>query len=197
MKVSLSWLRDYIDITLPLKEVAEKLEPETVYSCILYLYNSYFWQGSTERCMTAGILDLMGKTITSPYWDGRLQRFLSEMPEDWGRGLELKPTKYPLKWMLQNAIDYPLHLQTGPHSYLYDVNPQFSHTSEFLFGSHFRTYLQDLLKDFPYEEVLNPSHFNLRYINSLVKNYTSGKEFGGQRMNDLLPIVNLCLVGWY
>ena len=52
-------------------------------------------------------------------------KFLNEMPESWGRGLELKPTKYPLKWMLENCINYPMELQTGPHSYLYDINPSF------------------------------------------------------------------------
>ncbi|MBU4258134.1 MAG: asparagine synthase C-terminal domain-containing protein [Proteobacteria bacterium] len=180
-----------------LKEVAEKLIPETVYSCILYLYNSYFWQGSTERSTNAGALDVMGKTITSPYWDGRLHRFLSKMPEDWGRGLELRPTKYPLKWMLQNAVDYPLHLQTGPHSYLYDVNPQFSHTSEFLFGSALKFYLQEILKNRPYEEILESSYFNLEYINSIVDEYVAGREFSGAKMNDLLAIANLCLIGWY
>ena len=180
-----------------LKEVAEKLAPETIYSCLLYLYNSYYWQGSTERSMVAGVLDLMGKTITSPYWDGRLQRFLSQMPENWGRGLELRPTKYPLKWMLQNGLDYPLHLQIGPHSYLYDVNPQFSHTSEFLFGSALKFYLQERVRNHPYEKVLQPSHFNLNYIHSIVDEYVAGKEFGGSKMNDLLSIVNLCLVGWY
>jgi hypothetical protein len=187
--------KEFSDIYL--REISEKLTPENLYSCLLFLYNSYYWQGSTERCMAAGVESYLGSTITSPYWDGRLQRFLSEMPEDWGRGLELRPTKYPLKWMLKNAVDYPVHLQTGPHSYLYDVNPQFSHTSEFLFGSHVKSFLKEKLTGRPYENILNPSHFKMDYIASLVDDYLCGKEFGGARMNDLLPIVNLCLVGWY
>ena len=180
-----------------LHPVAKVLAPETVYSCLLHLYNSYYWQGSTERSMGAGVLDFMGTTASIPFWDGRLHRFLSEMPEDWGRGLELRPTKYPLKWMLQNAVDYPLHLQTGPHSYLYDINPQFSHTSEWLFGSALKSYVGDILKNRPYEDILQASHFNLAYIHSLVDDYLAGKEFGGSRMNDLLSIAILCLIGWY
>ena len=181
-----------------LKEIAAKLTPETLYSCLLHLYNSYYWQGSTERCMVTGVESYLGRAIKAPYWDGRLQRFLSEMPEDWGRGLEIRPAKYPLKWMLQNAVDYPMHLQAGPHSYHYDVNPQFSHTREFLFGSNMKGYLQAKLRDRPHERILDPSHFNMAYIGSLVDDYLSGAEFGGTRMNDLLPIVNLCcLVGWY
>lgn len=187
--------KEFSDVYL--KEIAEKLTPGNLYSCFLHLYNSYYWQGSTERCMGTSVESYLGTTVTSPFWDGRMQRFLSEMPESWGRGLELLPTKYPLKWMLENAVDYPLHLQTGPHSYLYDVNPQFSHTSEFLFGSHMKGFLQEKLKDRPYEGVLSSSHFNMEYLSSIVDDYLAGKEFGGARMNDLLPIVNLCLVGWH
>ena len=180
-----------------LNEVAEKLSPENVYSCLLHLYNSYHWQGSTVRMMSNGIRDLMNITLALPYWDSRLFRFLCEMPEGWGRGLELRPTKYPLKWMLKNKIDYPHHLQTGPHSYLYDINPQFSHTSEFLFGSAMTPYLQDILRDKPYKELLDPTCFNLNYIDKIVDTYLVGEEFGGTEASDLLSIVNLCLVGWF
>ncbi len=64
------------------------------------------------------------------------------MPESWGRGLDLKPTKYPLKWMLEHCIDYPLHLQVGPHLYLYDVDPTFSHSAKFMYGSAFTPYIK-------------------------------------------------------
>jgi hypothetical protein len=52
------------------------------------------------------------------------------MPEDWGRGLDLNPTKYPLKKMLKDKIDYPYDYQKGAHSYTYDVDHSFSHAQE-------------------------------------------------------------------
>ena len=52
--------------------------------------------------MTMDYLNLNSNAEKLPFWDNRIQSFLSAMPESWGRGLELKPTKYPLKWTLQN-----------------------------------------------------------------------------------------------
>lgn len=181
---------------LYLAQAAMKATPETLYSWILYLYNSFHWQGSTVRMISAKLED-KGRKIKLPFWDGRLQHFLSEMPEDWGRGLELRPTKYPLKYMLQNNIDYPLHLQTGPHSYLYDVNPQFSHSSEILFGSYLSQYLKELLKSHPYEELLHEDVFNLQYLRKIVDAYKNGIELVGAERNDLMSIATLCLTGWY
>ncbi len=183
-------------IKVYLEEAAMNATPDTLYSWILYLYNSFHWQGSTVRMLNAKC-DERGEKIKLPFWDGRMQQFLSEMPENWGRGLEIRPTKYPLKWMLQNRIDYPLHLQTGPHAYLYDVNPQFSHASEMLFGSYLSNYLKELVKNYPYEKLLEEDFFNLSYIRKLVDDYRSGVELTGSQRSDLMSIVALCLTGWY
>lgn len=179
-----------------LGKIAAEATPETLYSCLLYLYNSFHWQGSTVRMLSVQ-LEENGQRLKLPFGDGRMQDFLSEMPENWGRGLELKPTKYPLKWMLENCIDYPLHLQTGPHSYLYDVNPQFSHSSEILFGSYLSNYLKELLKNYPYEAILQEDFFDLQYMRKLVDDYRNGVELTGVKRNDLMSLATLCLTGWY
>ncbi|MFC1463203.1 asparagine synthase-related protein, partial [Verrucomicrobiota bacterium] len=179
-----------------LSAAAEELTPATVYSWLLQLYNSFYWQGSTRRAFSAPFV-ARGRTLSQPFADARVLKFLGEMPEDWGRGLELRPTKYPLKWMLENKLDYPLHLQTGPHSYLYDVNPQFSHSSELLFGSLVSSLFKQSLEGYPYEQVLQPEFFNLAYMRKLVDDYRSDEEFGGAARNDLMGLVMLCLIGWY
>jgi hypothetical protein len=48
------------------------------------------------------------------------------MPTCFGRGLELLPAKYPLKWTLEKRTKYPFYIQEGPHSYLYDDNQSIS-----------------------------------------------------------------------
>lgn len=179
-----------------LAEAASSLKPENVYSVILQLYNSYHWQGATPRIMAESVQDLLGRTIALPYWDRRLHRFLSQMPEDWGRGLEIRPTKYPLKWMLEHELGFPMHLQAGPHSYLYDVNPRFSHTSEILFGSALAGHMREVLAARPYRKVLDPEYFELGFIDALVDRYVKGEEFGGEAMGCLMSLANLCLVGW-
>lgn len=176
--------------------VSEKAEPDTLYSWILNMYNSFFWQGGTIRCFQANLHDT-GRKLKLPFWDIDLHDFLSEMPEDWGRGLELKPTKYPLKWMLENKIDYPIHLQTGPHSYLYDVNPEFNHASEFLFGSHLSSYIKTLLKGYPYESILSETYFDLAYLRRIVDDYQNDIELIGVERNDLMALAVFCLTGWY
>jgi hypothetical protein len=179
-----------------LKDAVEKATPETLYSWLLHLYNSFHWQGGTVRCFGSRLAE-WGQKIKLPFWDGRLHGFLSAMPESWGRGLELRPAKYPLKWALEHKFDYPMDFQKGPHSYIYDVNPQFSHIGEMLFGSHVSSYFKELLKDYPYEKILSGDCFNLEYMRSLVDKYRSGNEFVGQERTDLMAIVTLCLVGWY
>ena len=179
-----------------LKNAAEKVIPETVYAWILHLYNSFFWQGGTVRCLGSR-LAAEGRRLRLPYWDGKLHEFLSEMPENWGRGLELKPTKYPLKWTLENRVDYPLHLQTGPHSYLYDINPQFSHASEVLYGSYVSNFYKEILKDRPYESLMQKEYFDLDYLGKLVDEYQKGTEHTGQERTDLLALATISSIGWY
>lgn len=179
-----------------LKECADNITPDTVYSWILYLYNSFHWQGSTVKSIheTARYNNF---NMSIPYWDVRLQRFLSKMPENWGRGLELRPTKYPLKWMLENKIDYPMHLQVGPHSYLYDIDPNFSPAGEILYGSASVPYFQEAIKDYPFEKVLDKRYFNIDYYRKLTDDYIAGVEVSGQQQSDLHSLICLCWVGWY
>ena len=171
---------------------AEKMDGSTLCSVLLDVYNSFHWQGSTVACVTwAG--ESHDLNMQLPFRDSRMIDFLSGMPEDWGRGLEIRPTKYPLKWMLENKIRYPLHLQVGPHSYLYDVDPNFSHSAELLYGSSFTPYLKNILSQKSYEDVLDASIFDLRYINRIVKNYLDGNEVVGVERNDLFSV---CMLEW-
>jgi hypothetical protein len=169
---------------------------DTLYAWYLHLYNSFHWQGSTVATWALSAKE-NGLEMSLPFWDSRLQEFLAAMPESWGRGLELKPTKYPLKWMLEHYIDYPLHLQVGPHSYLYDVDPSFSHAAEIMYGSAFVPYLKNLLCSRPYRDLLSPEMFDLAYIDGVVDNYLTGAETRGGELNDLVAICWLSVVGWY
>ena len=72
-----------------LSEPAVRAEPETLYSWLIHLYNSFHWQGGTVRCFGANLYN-SGTRIKFPFWDERLVNFISQMQEDWGRGLEMK-----------------------------------------------------------------------------------------------------------
>ena len=179
-----------------LQEAAEAIAPETAYSWYLHLYSSFHWQ-----CATVATLPLTtqayGFDMQLPFYDSRLQEFLAAMPESWGRGLDLNPTKYPLKWMLKNRIDYPMHLQVGPHSYLYDVDHTFSHAVEMGNHSALTPVFRDLLDHHPYREILSPEIFNLDYVDSIVDRYVAGEEITGAELNVLLPFCYLALIDWF
>jgi hypothetical protein len=179
-----------------LSHAAEAASQDMLYCWYLHLYNSFHWQSSTVRTLSL-TAEANGFHLALPFWDSRLQEFLAAMPESWGRGLELKPTKYPLKWMLEHYIDYPLHLQVGPHSYLYDVDPSFSPAAEIMYGSAFVPYLKNLLRPRSYRDILSPGMFDLAYIDGVVDHYLNGAETRGAELNDLVAICWLSVVGWY
>lgn len=179
-----------------LSDCLDRVTPETLYAWLLHLYGSFHWQGSTAT-MAGVSLDVWGQSIRMPFGDTRLIQFCSSMPEDWGRGLDFNKTKFPLKWFLANKIDYPMHLQVGPHSYLYDVDSNFSHSAEILYASGLTSHLRSTLKDKPYHDVLSSEWFNLGYLDGLVDDYVSGTEVRGQKLSDLMALSTLCATGWY
>ena len=179
-----------------LTEASKELTPDTIYAWYLHLYNSFHWQGSTVRTLPV-LADLYDLETDMPYWDGGIQKFLSAMPEDWGRGLDLNPTKYPLKTMLKNKIDYPYELQTGPHAYTYDVDHSFNHLEEVFCHSKLKKVLQDALRHKAYHQLLSDKCFNMTYIDGIVEDYVGGKEMALSELADLVPIAVLCFIGWY
>ena len=179
-----------------LDKASKEITQSTLYWWYLHLYNSFHWQGSTVACISL-VGNHYGLDMQMPFWDSRIVEFLSSMPEDWGRGLDLRPTKYPLKWMLKNRLDYPFHLQVGPHSYLYDVDPNFSHAAEILYGSSFTPYFKEILKKRTYENILQDDLFDMSYLNGIVLDYLEGQEVIGQERNDLFSMCMLQLSGDY
>lgn len=179
-----------------LTEAATQALPETLYSWYLHLYNSFHWQTATVLSRVHAALE-HGLKPAMPFSDSQLIEWLSAMPENWGRGLDLNPTKYPLKWMLKNKIDYPMHLQKGPHSYLYDVDPTFSHMGEILFGSSFTPVFKDALSSNKLQDWIGDEYFDQKYIQALVRRYLNNEEFRGQEMNDLGVLAMQSAIGFY
>ena len=111
---------------------------------ILELYNSFHWQGGTVATFHIA-MEAHNLRLAMPFRDYGLLNYLAYMPEHFGRGLELRPTKFPLKWTVENRLDYPMDLQTGPHSYTYDVDPRFTHYGELVNHSALRPIFTEVL----------------------------------------------------
>lgn len=175
---------------------AAEVSPETLYAWYMRLYNSFHWQGATVATIFA-TAEAKGLQLDLPFWDSRLQELLSAAPESWGRGLDLNPTKYPLKWTLQHRVNYPMHLQAGPHSYIYDVDPSFSHAAELAYASAFTPYFRDALRRRGYRDLLSLEVFDFPYLEGVVERYLTGTEVRGAELNDLFALCVLSSVGWY
>jgi hypothetical protein len=178
-----------------LREAGERVTPETLYAWYLHLYDSFHWQGSTVATLSL-VGDALGLRMALPFWDTRLLETLSAMPEEAGRGLDLHPTKYPLKWTLEHRLDYPFHLQVGPHSYLYDVDPSFSHSAELAYASSFAPVFKDALKAYPHRGVLDAGWFDMTYLDGVVARYLEGSEVRGGELNDLMALALTASIGW-
>jgi hypothetical protein len=179
-----------------LAEAAAAATPETLYAWYLHLYNSFHWQGATVATIPI-TAEHFGLQTAMPYHDGRVQDFLAGMPDSWGRGLDLHPTKYPLKWMLANKVKYPMALQEGPHSYLYDVDSSFNHSAEALYGSSMRAYFTEQLRTGDFRQWFDHEVFDMAYLDAVVARYLSGTEVRGPEMNDLWALCVLTMTGRY
>jgi hypothetical protein len=175
-------------------DILDDITPENLYAYYLHFYNSFHWQGSTVASLEL-TAESHGLQCHMPFYDGQIIDFLSGMPENWGRGLDLKNTKYPLKWMLKNRIDYPYDLQSGPHAYTYDIKPEFSLTGEILHSSLFAPLLKAKLSDKTLIGRLNDNYFDHSYISDGVKKYIKGEEIRGQQMTDVMSLATHSLVG--
>ena len=177
-----------------LKEFYGKINESNIYSHYLHLYNSFHWQGGTVNTLEH-ICESFGFKCRLPFLDKSLIDFLSEMPESWGRGLDINNTKYPLKWMLSNRVDYPMHFQEGPHSYLYDVNPTFSHAAEIMYSSSFTKIYKEIFRKKEFMNYMDPDFFDLKYLNKIIDSYLEGEEVSGQALSDLYIIGNFTSIG--
>lgn len=178
---------DKISIETYLEKPSQNLSTDNLYATYLDLYNSFHWQGSTVSTLDHA-LEAHDMRCALPFHDSQLINFLSYMPENWGRGLELKPTKYPLKWMLSNRIDYPMEMQTGAHSYTYDVDPSFTHIGELINHSSLNDLFKETLSTNSYKDILSPEYFDHEYIEPLISKYMKGEEILGSEQADLLNI---------
>lgn len=177
-------------------DVYKEINTENLYSWYLHLYNSFHWQASTviSRDYTS---DTHGIKCVHPFQDAGIIAFLSAMPEYFGRGLDFNSTKYPLKWMLKNRIDYPYHYQTGPHSYTYDVKEGFSLGGEILHASSLKSVFQAALRDGKFINKMDQSIFDLDYVQRITKSYLNGEELKGQALSDSIVLAMHSAVGIY
>jgi hypothetical protein len=139
-----------------------------LYSSYLFLYNKFHWQGSTVR-PAYHISSEFKSDFINLFWNKNTQELLSIMPESYGRGLELKPTKYPEKAILSKKINTN-ELNTGPHSYISDdsdADPFF----EIIYNSPVRQIIKKTFKEYNPIKILDKNYFNHKFINRIINSF--------------------------
>ena len=111
-----------------------------------------------------------------PYWNPKLHDFLSKMPEQWGRGLEIKNIKYPLKESFRRYLDYPKILEEGYHSYMYDIKKFSDPTLEIIVNLETKKYILKVFKKFHPCDYLDKYYYDLNKINFILKRYEKNQN---------------------
>lgn len=163
---------------------------DTFYSAVIALYNSFHWNGSSVNTLY-NAAEEHGLSMRLPFHDNKLQSFLEAMPENWGRGLDFNNTKYPLKHYLK-TIDYPFELQSGPHSYLYDVDESYLNPPmEWVMYSMTKVYKQ-CLKDFDFDK-LDSEYFNVSYLKQISQEYLDNTTVSNENFQSLYGLLNFAI----
>jgi hypothetical protein len=103
------------------EEVLEDMNPDNLYYWLFRIYIDFHWQGPNIRKVIESL-----PNARIPFLDYNLFKFFAQMPESWGRGLEINNIKYPLKKIIGSGdYKFPLDILElpGPHSYISeDIN---------------------------------------------------------------------------
>jgi len=172
-----------------LEPYAENYDEECHYLSFMRAYASFHWQSSNVAC-----IELAGSenNITNhiPFQDLQFIDYMAGAPEHWGRGLELKPTKYPLKRFLSEKLEFPEEISLGPHSYIYDVIPSFSILGEYVCSSGLTNHFKEYLRSGP-KISLKEEFFDLAYVARITDQYLRGEKLYSQDLENVSKIIEL------
>jgi len=177
-------------------EIIENINDKNIYSSLIWIYKLFHFQGPTFKMLseTAGC---HGFKMAIPFLDSNVAAFLEKMPADWGRGLEFRKTKYPIK-ALAAKRNFPYKLvDSGIHSFPSEVDPSLKdETYHFYFNSPATNYFKEKLLSRKYKEILNEEYFNLPFIEKEVDAFLSGKMTAVSEPDSLMRLINLVSIGW-
>lgn len=179
-------------------DVINNINKNNYYSGLLHLYKQFHLQGTTMK-MIPITANYNGFKTAAPFLDVNLFEFLEKMPMSWGRGLEWKKTKYPLKIAAARNKNFPIDIvETGIHSYPTEVDPSLTdETYNFYFNSTATDYFKETLRGRKYKEILSREYFDLSHIDKLVDNFLNDKMDKVPDYYSLIRLINFIYIGWY
>ena len=182
------WLHDNY-----FKEAVENIKPENMYFYLIHLYKYFHLQGNEYQVIKSSF-DGSGFHPRLPYLDMKLSEFLASMPENWGRSLEWKPIKYPLKQHAIENLDVPVDIiESEFHSYIdekEDKDRLLDWRSEMVNGSSLGWNWRDPKKQKVVDEIFDEKWFD---TDTIKKQLSGPCDFSTSKLH--LNLATLLTVG--
>lgn len=157
---------------------------ENFYYSLLQLYRAYHFH-SPQIEVKHSSLRSSGENCKIPFLDSSLVKFMYSMPEKWGRGLELKPTKYPLRYLAHERWNIPVHIleEPGAHSYISESDKKWNYSGgswnlncETVYNSVFGEHYKTILSATNLEKYFSPDCFDTAAMKKVVDDFVEGKQ---------------------
>lgn len=153
------------------QEVTENINENNLYYYFSYLYTNFHLQSPTLQTLRYGF-----ENIRFPFVDLNLFKFLYKMPQNFGRGLEFKPAKFPLKELAKKVLteEQIEIIESFPHSYLSEIEDLNIWNECFLKGPFFK-YMKDKINGKKVRDIFNENIFYINKIENLIKRFKQGE----------------------
>jgi hypothetical protein len=178
--------------------VISNMSADNLYYSLLQIYRSYHFH-SPQIAVKHTPLRKYGESRMLPFLDMRMVKFMYSMPESWGRGLEMKPTKYPLKHLAHTKWEIPVDIleSTKAHSYIAEHDKKWSYSGgkwnincEVIYNSTLGQYSKEVLNNINLEKYFSSQYFEVDKMQKVVKDFVNGKE----DLENAGLIYNLCIL---
>lgn len=166
-------------------DLVNNMDNSNLYYNLLQTYKRFHFQSAQIHIANVAF-SKFDMSCKMPFLDKNMVDYMYSMPENWGRGLELKTTKYPLRYLANERWDgMPLHIleEKGPHSYIAENDKKWTYAGgnwdiycEILYKSVFTDYFKDTLSKVKVEKYLSDSYFETEKLNKIIKDYIEGVE---------------------
>jgi hypothetical protein len=164
-------------------DAARRLDLDNLYYHYSVLYTDFWLQSPEIRRLSASLPEMR-----LPYLDSNLFSYLAGMPQSFGRGLDFRRNKHPLKELIRNGpYEFPLDVvRRTPHSYLTEVETGALNTDEdYLLKSRLAEHLRDAVDLDRLTDVFSASAFELdelkRFMGAYKRDEVSRLDFGRAR----------------
>lgn len=164
--------------------ISEDINKKNIYYYLLLIYRAYHFHSPQIEVKHSPIRK-NNFNCKIPFLDSSLVKYMYSMPESWGRGLEMRPTKYPLRKLAHSKWDIPVDIleEKGPHSYIGESNKKWNYSggkwsiyAETIYNSVFEDCYKEILSSVNIEKYFNEEYFNTSMIKNVINDFVEGKQ---------------------